>query len=71
LAGGLRSLGVEELSAGMNGQAIILLRDIFARPTNPGSEIAARAAAPLQDEDTIRESCAALASELLNAVTGG
>ncbi len=61
LAGGLRSLGGEQLSAGVTGQAIIFLRDLFG----------SRAAAPLEDEDTIRESCAALASELLNAVAGG
>ena len=30
--------------------------------------MASRAAAPLEDENTIRESCAALAGELLNAV---
>ncbi len=71
LAGGLRSLGGEQLSAGVTGQAIIFLRDLFGRPTSPGSEMASRAAAPLEDEDTIRESCAALASELLDAVTGG
>jgi hypothetical protein len=69
-AGGLRSLGGEQLSAGVTGQAIIFLRDLFGRPTSPGSEMASRAAAPLEDEDTIRESCAALASELLNAVAG-
>jgi hypothetical protein len=71
LADGLRTLGGEELSAGVTGQAIIFLRDLFGRPTSPGSEMASRAAAPLEDEDTIRESCAALASELLDAVTGG
>jgi len=70
LAGGLRRLRGEELSAGVTGQASIFLRDLFGRPTSPGSEMASRAAAPLEDEDTIRESSAALAGELLNAVTG-
>ncbi|SRR6266545_3204173 len=36
---------------------------------SPGSEMASRAPTPLENEDTIRESCAALAGELLNAVT--
>lgn len=31
--------------------------------------MASRAPTPLENEDTIRESCAALAGELLNAVT--
>ncbi len=68
LAGGLRRLGSDELSAGVTGQAIGFLRDLFGRPASPGSEMAARAAAPLEDEDTIRESCAALAEELLSAM---
>jgi len=69
LASGLRRLRGEELSAGVTGQAIVFLLNLFGRPTSPASEMAARAAAPLEDEDTIRESCAALAGELLNAVT--
>jgi hypothetical protein len=71
LAGGLRTLGGEELSAGVTGQAIGFLRDLFGRPISPGSEMASRAAAPLEEENTIRESSAALAGELLNAVRGG
>ncbi len=70
LAGGLRRLGGEELSASVTEKAIGFLRDLFGKPTSPGSEMAARAAYPLEDEDTIRESCATLASELLNTITG-
>lgn len=71
LASGLRRVGGEELSAGVTGQAIGFLRDLFGRPISPGSEMASRAAAPLEDESIIRESCAALAGELLNALRGG
>jgi hypothetical protein len=71
LAGGLRRVQADELSAGVTGQAIVFLRHLFGRPTGPGSEMAARAAAPLEDEDTIRESCAVLAEELLSAVAAG
>ncbi len=70
LATELRRLSGEELSAGVTEEAIGFLRDLFRKPTSPGSEMAARAASPLEDEDTIRESCAALASELLNTITG-
>lgn len=71
LAGGLRKLSGKELSAGVTGEAIGFLRDLFGKPRSPGAEMASRAAAPLEDENTIRESCAALASELLNAVSRG
>jgi hypothetical protein len=70
LADGLRRLGGEELSVGVTEEAIGFLRELFGKPTSPGSEMAARAASPLEDEDTIRESCATLASELLNTITG-
>jgi len=51
-------------------EAVGFLRDLFGRPTSPGSQMASRAAAPLEDEDTIRQSCATVAGELLIAVTG-
>lgn len=70
LAGGLRRLAGEQLSGEVTRQAIGFLRDLFGRPTSSGSQMASRAAAPLEDEDTIRQSCAALAGELLIAMTG-
>jgi hypothetical protein len=70
LAGGLRRLAGEELTAPVTTEAGGFLRDLFGKPTSPGSQMASRAAAPLEDEDTIRQSCAALAGELLIAMTG-
>lgn len=70
LVGALRRLAGEALSGDVTREAVGYLRDLFGRPTSPGSEMAARAASPLEDEDTIRESCTALASELLKTITG-
>jgi hypothetical protein len=50
-------------------QAIGFLRDLFGTPTSPGCEMTARAAAPLEDQDTIRQSCSALAGDILNTLT--
>lgn len=69
LAGELRRLAGEELSAGVTREAVGFLRSLFGGPTSPGSQMASRAAAPLEDEDTIRQSCAALSGEILNTLT--
>lgn len=70
LAGHLRLLLADTLSAGVTDEACGFLDRLFARPDGRGSEMAARAATPLEDEETIRASCAALATDLLEALDG-
>ncbi len=50
--------------------AIGHLRDLFGTATARGSQMAARAATPLEDPETISKSCEALAQELLAACAG-
>jgi hypothetical protein len=69
LADDLARLADGELSAVVTRQGVGYLRDLFGAPTGPGSEMAARAAAPLEDEETIRRSCAALGGDILEALT--
>lgn len=49
-------------------EAISHFRSLFGTPESPGSNLAARAVTGLDDPDTIRASCAALAEELLTAL---
>lgn len=65
LADGVRVLLNEEISAEVTGEALTFLRSLFAGPSKPGCQIAARAAASLEQEDTITASCAALTQDLL------
>lgn len=69
LADRLRVLASDPLSAGVTHEALDLLDELFGRSDGRGSEMAARAASPLEDEATIRASCAALARDLLDALT--
>jgi hypothetical protein len=57
------------ISAGVTEEALTFLRDLFSEPSRPGCQMAARAAAPLEPEDTITASCAALSQDLIQAVT--
>jgi hypothetical protein len=50
-------------------EAVDYLRALFAEPTSPGSQMAARATTPLEDADVVSASSAALASDLLAAVS--
>lgn len=50
-------------------EAVDYLRALFAEPTSPGSQMAARATTPLEDPDVVSASSAALASDLLAAVS--
>lgn len=68
LASRPRRLGEEEVSRPVTEQALRLLAELFARPEADGSQMAARATSGLEDAATITASCAALASELLEAV---
>ncbi len=69
LADRLRVLASDQVSAGVTHEALDLLDELFARSDGRGSEMAARAATPLEDEATIRASCAALARDVLDALT--
>lgn len=71
LAAGLRRLTDAELSAEVTREAVGYLRELFAGSEAPGSQMAARAAVPLEDEDTITASCAALADDLMLALERG
>ena len=68
LADGIHTLLNEEISAGVTEEALTYLRDLFHEPSRSGCQMAARAAAPLEPEDTITASCAVLAQDLLQAV---
>ncbi|MGH9316886.1 MAG: GSU2403 family nucleotidyltransferase fold protein [Thermoanaerobaculia bacterium] len=64
----LRGLRQDPRSTEVTSEALQHLERLFARPGAAGSTFAARAAAGLEPEDTIRASCAALAEELLRAL---
>ncbi len=65
---GVHKLLNADISAGVTEEALTFLRDLFSEPSRPGCQMAARAAAPLEPEDTITASCAALSQDLLQAV---
>ena len=68
IADGVRALLEEEISAEVTEEALSFLRDLFTEPSRPGCQMAARAAAPLEPEDTIAASCAFLSQDLLQAI---
>lgn len=68
LAGDLRALREDRRCAEVTSEAIEHLRTLFAEATAPGSQMAARAATPLEDPDVVAASCAALTNDLLSAL---
>jgi hypothetical protein len=68
IADGVRTLMDEEISADVTEEALSFLRDLFSEPSRPGCQMAARAAVPLEPEDTIAASCAFLTQDLLQAI---
>jgi len=68
MADGVHILLNAEISASVTGEALIFLRDLFSEPSRSGSQMAARAAAPLEPEDTIAASCAFLTQDLLRQI---
>jgi hypothetical protein len=64
LAGTMRSLLADRRSAEATGVALTFLVDLFDTPDASGSQMAARAASPLEDEETIAASVSALAGDL-------
>ena len=65
IANSVRILLGAESSADVTEEALSFLRDLFSDPDRAGCRMAARAAAPLEPEDTIAASCAFLAQDLL------
>jgi hypothetical protein len=60
-----RALLENPVSAQVTKEGEAYLQRHFSTPNAEGAALAAEAAQGLDDEDTIRQSCAALASELL------
>ncbi len=71
LAARLRRLLIDPISSGIASEALQMLARLFGTPDSPGARMAARAAAPLEDPDTIAASCAALAGDLLDRIDEG
>ena len=58
-----------DVCATVTDEALTALRDLFAERRAPGAQMAVRSAGALAAPDEIAGSCAALASDLLAAVT--
>jgi hypothetical protein len=58
----------DEIAGNVTREALTVLANRFSTSRAPGSEMAARAAVPLADAETIRNSCGVLASDLLAAL---
>ena len=68
MADGVHTLLNAEISASVTEEALIFLQDLFSEPSRSGCQMAARAAAPLEPEDTIAASCAFLTQDLLRQI---
>src|SRR5260221_4724963 len=64
----IKRLRNDERSATVTGEALQYLERLFGRPDCLGATLAARAAEGLGPADTIRQSCAVLANDLLSAL---
>jgi hypothetical protein len=65
---GLDRLRAEAMSAAVTQEAITFLQRLFGASSSPGSRMAVRATAGLEDPVTIGDSCAVLADELLRSL---
>ena len=68
LAATMRELLADERSTQVTHESIDQLRALFGSDSTPGSQMAARAAQPLEDPATIAASVAALSADLLRAL---
>jgi hypothetical protein len=66
LVAGFRSMAADEMAQQSASVGAQHLRSLFSRPGLRGSELAAEAAAGFEDSSTVRQSCSALATELLS-----
>ncbi len=71
LADSLRALFDDPIASDVVREAVAFLGQLFGEASARGSQMAARAAAPLEPADTISASCAVLAQDLLRAVKQG
>ncbi len=69
LAQKLQDLGVDSLAGEVTRAAIDDLQSLFGSSGSPGSQMAARAAEPLEDPATIAASCGALTADLLGELS--
>lgn len=67
LAEKLRVLQDNSVARQATREAIVQLENLFSLPTGFGTEMAVRAVGVLDDSETIRASCRALATDLLTA----
>jgi hypothetical protein len=68
MAGGIRACAEVQISTEVTEEALSFLRELFSEPSRQGCQMAARAAAPLEPEDTIAASCAFLTQDRLQAI---
>lgn len=68
LAARVDGLSADPVSSAATAIGVERLRTLFASPDGIGSQMAARAAGPLADPETIAAATAALADDLLRAV---
>ncbi|OFW17308.1 MAG: hypothetical protein A3F70_01740 [Acidobacteria bacterium RIFCSPLOWO2_12_FULL_67_14] len=68
LAVGFTLMRTDELSRQVAEAGIDQLQSLFGRPRLAGCDLAAQAVAGLENEETIRQSCAALTADLLAAL---
>lgn len=68
LALGFTLMAADEVSRQVADTGLAYLKSLFAKPRLAGCDLAAQAAAGLEDEDTIRQSCATLTSDLFAAI---
>jgi len=64
----LRMLTDDPIAGEVTEEALAYLRHLFSNVSSSGSQMAGRAAAPLENPDTIAASCAALTQDLLKAL---
>lgn len=68
LAARLRMLTEDPIAGEVTREALAHLRDLFSDVNSSGSQMAGRAAAPLENKDTIAASCAALTQDLVKSL---
>ncbi|MBI2071036.1 MAG: hypothetical protein HYT79_10610 [Elusimicrobia bacterium] len=68
LADTLRKLRLEKIAGSVTLEAIEILSHLFAKSDSPGSQMAARAATPMEPTETTAASCSALATDLVRAL---
>lgn len=68
LAASFKRLSEDPVAGSVTREAVAQLEQLFAEPESVGSQMAARAALPMEDAATIAASCAALVTDLLSVV---